>query len=65
MQCRMFEFTVESVNYISCKHAQAKEAAMLLFKIAVDQVMKKLITREEAVMRINVEAIRSLLHKKD
>jgi pyruvate,orthophosphate dikinase len=58
------EFTVESGKLYILQTRSGKRGGYAAIKIAVDQVNEKLITREEAVMRINVEAIRSLLHKK-
>ncbi|MGP8080517.1 MAG: pyruvate, phosphate dikinase [Dehalococcoidales bacterium] len=58
------EFTVESGKLYILQTRSGKRGGYAAVKIAVDQVAEKLITREEAVMRISVEAIRSLLHKR-
>jgi pyruvate,orthophosphate dikinase len=58
------EFTVESNKLYILQTRSGKRGGYAAVKIAVDQVAEKLITREEAVMRVSVEAIRSLLHKR-
>jgi pyruvate,orthophosphate dikinase len=58
------EFTVESSRLYILQTRSGKRGGYAAVKIAVDMVAEGLITREEAVMRVSVEAIRSLLHKR-
>lgn len=58
------EFTVESNKLYILQTRSGKRGGYAAIKIAVDMVAEGLITREEAVMRVSVEAIRSLLHKR-
>jgi pyruvate,orthophosphate dikinase len=58
------EFTVESGKLYILQTRSGKRGGYAAVKIAVDMVAEGLITREEAVLRVTVEALRSLLHKR-
>ena len=57
-----FEFTVESDKLYMLQTRNGKRTATAAVKIAVDMVSEKLITREEAVMRLDPQQIDQLLH---
>ena len=57
-----FEFTVEGGKLFMLQTRTGKRTASAAVKIAVDMVKEKLITREEAVMRLEPQQIDQLLH---
>jgi pyruvate,orthophosphate dikinase len=57
-----FEFTVEGGRLYMLQTRSGKRTAAAAMKIAVDMVKEKLITREEAVMRLEPQYIDQLLH---
>ena len=57
-----FEFTVEGGRLYMLQTRSGKRTAAAALKIAVDMVKEKLITREEAVMRLEPQYIDQLLH---
>ncbi|MFH0914263.1 MAG: pyruvate, phosphate dikinase [Chloroflexota bacterium] len=57
------EFTVESGNLYILQTRAGKRSGKAAVKIAVDMISEKLITREEAIVRLTVGDIRGLLHK--
>jgi pyruvate,orthophosphate dikinase len=57
-----FEFTVESGKLYMLQTRSGKRTAAAAVKIAVDMVKEKLLTREEAVMRLEPQYIDQLLH---
>jgi pyruvate,orthophosphate dikinase len=57
-----FEFTVEGGRLYMLQTRSGKRTANAAMKIAVDMVKEKLITREEAVMRLEPQYIDQLLH---
>jgi len=57
-----FEFTVEKNKLFMLQTRTGKRTAQSAVKIAVDMVKEKLITKEEALMRLEPEAIDQLLH---
>src|SRR5512145_3373273 len=57
-----FEFTVESGKLFMLQTRNGKRTAAAAVKIATDMVKEKLITREEALMRIDAQQIDQLLH---
>ena len=57
-----FEFTVEGGKLYMLQTRSGKRTAAAALKIAVDMVKEKLITREEAVMRLEPQYIDQLLH---
>jgi len=57
------EFTVESHKLYILQTRSAKRSGQAAVKVAVDMVNEGLITREEAVRRISVADLQSLLHK--
>ena len=57
-----FEFTVENNKLYILQTRTGKRTAKAAIKIAVDMVKEKLISREEALMRLEPEQINQLLH---
>lgn len=57
------EFTVESHKLFILQTRSAKRSGQAAVKVAVDMVNEGLITREEAIRRISVADLQSLLHK--
>ncbi len=57
-----FEFTVEGGKLYMLQTRNGKRTAAAAVKIAVDMVKEKLLTREEAVMRLEPQQIDQLLH---
>src|SRR5512145_3187473 len=57
-----FEFTVEGGKLYMLQTRNGKRTAAAAVKIAVDMVKEKLITREEALMRLEPQQIDQLLH---
>src|SRR5512134_112414 len=57
-----FEFTVEGGKLYMLQTRNGKRTAGAAVKIAVDMVKEKLITREEALMRLEPQQIDQLLH---
>ncbi|MDA8122521.1 MAG: pyruvate, phosphate dikinase [Deltaproteobacteria bacterium] len=57
-----FEFTVESNTLYMLQTRNGKRTATAAVKIAVDMVSEKLLTREEALMRLEPQQIDQLLH---
>ncbi len=57
-----FEFTIENGTLYMLQTRVGKRTAMAAVKIAVDMVKERLITREEAVMRLEPNQINQLLH---
>jgi len=57
-----FEFTVEEGKLYMLQTRTGKRTAQAAVKIAVDMVEEKLITKNEALMRIEPEQINQLLH---
>jgi pyruvate, orthophosphate dikinase len=58
-----FEFTVENGKFYLLQTRNGKRTAQAAVKIAVDMVSEKLISREEALTRINPTEIDQLLHR--
>ncbi len=58
-----FEFTIEKGKLFVLQTRTGKRTAQAAVKIAVDMVKEGLITKEEAVMRIEPNQINQLLHK--
>jgi pyruvate,orthophosphate dikinase len=57
-----FEFTVQSNTLYMLQTRNGKRTAAAAVKIAVDMVNEKLLTREEALMRLEPQQIDQLLH---
>ena len=57
-----FEFTIEKGKLYMLQTRTGKRTAQAAIKIAVDMVKEKLITKEEALMRIEPQQIDQLLH---
>ncbi len=57
-----FEFTVQEGELFMLQTRNGKRTVQAAVKIAVDMVHEKLITKEEALMRIEPESIDQLLH---
>jgi len=57
-----FEFTVESNTLYMLQTRNGKRTASAAVKIAVDMVKEKLITKEEALLRLEPQQIDQLLH---
>jgi pyruvate,orthophosphate dikinase len=57
-----FEFTVEGGKLYMLQTRNGKRTAAAAVKIAVDMVKEKLLTREEALMRLEPQQIDQLLH---
>ncbi len=57
-----FEFTVENGKLYMLQTRTGKRTVQAALKIAVDMVKEKLITKEEALMRIEPSALDQLLH---
>lgn len=57
-----FEFTIEKEKLYMLQTRNGKRTAQAGIKIAVDMVKEKLITKEEAINRIDPEQINQLLH---
>ena len=58
-----FEFTVENGKFYLLQTRNGKRTAHAAVKIAVDMAGEKLITRDEAIVRINPAEIDQLLHR--
>jgi pyruvate,orthophosphate dikinase len=58
------EFTVESGELHTLQTRTGKRSGYAAVKIAVDMVKERIITREEAILRITVDDLRALLHKR-
>lgn len=58
-----FEFTIENGKLFILQTRTGKRTAQAAVKIAVDMVREGLITKKEAIMRIEPEQIEQLLHK--
>ncbi len=56
------EFTIEQGELFMLQTRNGKRTAAAAVKIAVDMVAEKLITQEEAVMRVDPDALDQLLH---
>ncbi len=59
-----FEFTVENGKLYTLQTRNGKRTAQAAVKIAVEMVEENLITREEAVARVEPEALEALLHRR-
>ncbi len=57
-----FEFTVEKGKLYMLQTRSGKRTVQAAIKIAVDMVKEKLLTKEEAIMRINPGSIDQVLH---
>ena len=57
-----FEFTFEKGKLYMLQTRNGKRTAQAAIKIAVDMVKEKLITKEEALMRVEPDQINQLLH---
>ena len=57
-----FEFTIEKGKLYMLQTRTGKRTAMAAIKISVDMIKEKLITKEEAVMRIDPATLDQLLH---
>lgn len=57
-----FEFTIEKGKLYMLQTRNGKRTAQAAVKIAVDMVKEGLISKEEAVMRVDPEALNQLLH---
>ncbi len=58
-----FEFTIERRKLYLLQTRKGKRTALAAVKIAVDMVGEGLISKEEAVLRINAQQLDQLLHK--
>ncbi len=58
-----FEFTIENGKLFLLQTRSGKRTAQAAVKIAVDMVKKKLLSKEEAVLRIQPNQLSQLLHK--
>lgn len=58
------EFTIESGKLYILQTRSGKRSGHAAVKIAVDMVAENVITREEAVLRVSVNDIQGLLHKR-
>ncbi len=58
-----FEFTIEHEKLYMLQTRNGKRTAHAAVKIAVDMVEEKLISKEEAVLRVEPSALDQLLHK--
>ncbi len=56
------EFTIENGNFYILQTRTGKRAALAALKIAVDMVQEGLISKEEALLRIEPESLNQLLH---
>jgi len=56
------EFTIQEGKLYMLQTRSGKRTARAAIKIAVDMVEEKLITREEAILRIDANALKQLLH---
>jgi pyruvate,orthophosphate dikinase len=59
-----FEFTVEDGKLYTLQTRNGKRTAQAAVKVAVDMAEEGLISKEEAVMRVEPEALESLLHRR-
>lgn len=57
-----FEFTIEKGKLYMLQTRNGKRTAQAAIKIAVDMVKEKLLTEEEALMRVDPEQLNQLLH---
>ena len=57
-----FEFTIEKGKLYMLQTRNGKRTAQAAIKIAVDMVKEKLLTKEEALMRVDPEQLNQLLH---
>jgi pyruvate, orthophosphate dikinase len=57
-----FEFTIEKATLYMLQTRNGKRTAAAAVKIAVDMVKEKLITKDEALMRVEPEQLDQLLH---
>ncbi len=57
-----FEFTIQEGKLYMLQTRTGKRTAQAAVKIAVDMVKEKLITREEALLRVEPEQLEQLLH---
>jgi pyruvate,orthophosphate dikinase len=58
-----FEFTIEKGKLYMLQTRNGKRTANAAVKIAVDLANEDLITKEEAIMRVNPEQLEQILHK--
>ena len=58
-----FEFTIEHEKLYMLQTRNGKRTAHAAVKIAVDMVKEKLITKEEAILRVDPASLDQLLHK--
>jgi len=58
------EFTIESGKLYILQTRSGKRSGQAAVKVAVDMVHEDLITREEAILRLTVDDLRALLHKR-
>lgn len=56
------EFTIENNQLYILQTRQAKRTARSAIKIAVDMVAEGMLSKEQAIMRIDVESLNQLLH---
>jgi pyruvate,orthophosphate dikinase len=56
------EFTIENGRLFILQTRNGKRTAISMVKIAVDQVEEKLITKQEAILRIEADKIDQILH---
>jgi pyruvate,orthophosphate dikinase len=59
-----FEFTVEDGKLYMLQTRNAKRTAQAAVKVAVDMAQERLISQEESVMRVDPQALESLLHRR-
>nr|MBN2277491.1 pyruvate, phosphate dikinase [candidate division Zixibacteria bacterium] len=59
-----FEFTIQEGQLYMLQTRTGKRTVQAALKIAVDMVKEKLITREEAIMRIEPDQLDQLLHRR-
>ena len=57
------EFTIENGKLFMLQTRNGKRTAQAALKIAVDMVAEKMITKEEAIMKVEPKALDQLLHK--
>jgi pyruvate,orthophosphate dikinase len=58
-----FEFTIENGKLFLLQTRSGKRTAQAAVKIAVDMVKEKMLSKEEAIMRIQPNQLNQLLHK--
>ena len=63
LEMQDIEYTIESGKLYILQTRSGKRSGHAAVKIAVDMVAEKMLTREEAILRVGVNDIQGLLHK--